>query len=51
MNTVIADLIKIWGLHKVMQALIVMLRKQGKNEQQLSLDLETAMVEYDKRRK
>lgn len=47
--SVLGDLIKLWGIKKVIEQMIALLNKQGNNEQLLARDLQTALSAYERR--
>lgn len=51
MKKIVADLLKYWGIQRVIKVIISLLETQGSNEHKLAVDLERALQAYQKRRK
>lgn len=51
MGGIIDELLRVWGIPKVIVAFVSRLRKMGTNEQQLASDLDRAREEYERRNK
>ena len=48
-SDVLSEIVRQWGVQKVMQTLVALLRKQNKSENLLADDLEKALEAYNKR--